>query len=517
MKERSEVLREEPAGREGMSEPVLIEVRELDKSFGAVHALDRVSLDIRAGEVHALIGENGSGKSTLIKIIAGALAPDRGEIRISGKSFNRLAPIDAIRHGIQVIFQDFSLFPNLSVAENVALNSELSKGSILVDWREVRKVAVNAVRELSVDLELDALVEDLPVADRQLTAICRALLQDARLIIMDEPTTALSRREVDALYSVVERLTSRGVAILFVSHRLDEVCRIADRISVLRNGQKVGEATAGGFDQATLARLMTGRRLDRSGRGGSSENTSVGPALLTVAGLGRAGRYRDISFEMRTGEILGLTGRLGSGQTALALGLFGLLPYHLGRVSVDGKGVRIRNVGDALRLGIGYVPEDRLTEGLFPGHSVGVNLGVTLLERLANFLGWSDREALGRQTLRWAEAVGIPAAVTGRPVRSLSGGNQQRVVLARWLAVSPRILLLNNPTAGVDVGSKYDLHRMIREEARRGTGVLLISDDLPELLDNCDRILMMRNGRIVEELQGRLDEHQLYEHVTGDP
>ncbi len=500
-----------------MSKAVLVEVRELEKSFGAVRALDGVSLAVQSGEVHALIGENGSGKSTLIKIIAGAVAPDRGAIRIDGEAFRRLSPIDAIRHGIQVIFQDFSLFPNLSVAENIALNSELSKGRIMVDWREVRRIAVAAVQELNVDLDLDALVEDLPVAGKQLAAICRALLQDARLIIMDEPTTALSRKEVEALYVVIERLTRKGVAILFVSHRLDEVCRIADRISVLRNGRKAGEGEAGKFDPVSLAQLMTGRRLDRSGKRASSEWASEGPALLRVGGLGREGGYSDISFDMGRGEVLGLTGRLGSGQTELALGLFGLLPYHRGRISIAGQEVEIRHVGDALRLGIGYVPEDRLTEGLFLGHSVGTNLVVGLLERLASALGWSDRRATRRQMLRWADAVGISAPVVDHPVGSLSGGNQQRVVLARWLAVSPRVLLLNNPTAGVDVRSKYDLHQMIREEARRGTGVLLISDDLPELLDNCHRILLMRNGRIEEELRGdRLDEHQLYQRVTGD-
>jgi len=497
-----------------------IQVKGIEKSFAGTRALDGADLTVFPGEVHALVGENGSGKSTLIRVLAGTVIPDSGTIEVNGRVRDRLHPLEAVRLGIQVIYQDFSLYPNLSVAENLALNHFLARGRKLISPSEVRSIASAALGALGLDLDLDAPVEDLPVAGKQLVAICRAISEEARLIIMDEPTTALARREADSLFQVIARLKDRGVAILFVSHRLDDVSRVADRVTVLRNGRVVGVPDQRNLDPADLAYLMTGRKIGSlgadSGTGAAPGRPRLEPARLQVRQLTRIPEYREVSFEIAPGEILGLTGPLGSGQTALGLSLFGILSSSTGAVMIDGQERPIRDTTDAMNAGIGFVPEDRLTEGLFRRFSVGSNISVGLLDRFTGPAGLLNRKGLRREAAGQAEAVDISPVFQERPVEVLSGGNQQRVLLARWLAVSPRILILNNPTAGVDVSSKYELHRLFRKKADQGMGILWISDDLPELLENCARILIMRQGRIVETLESSgLDESILYRHVIG--
>lgn len=492
----------------------LLEVRDVTKSFAGVRALAGVSLHVRRGEIRCLVGENGCGKSTLIKVISGVYAPDSGTIRVNGKTFQRLTPIGAIHEGIQVIYQDFSLFPNLTVAENIALNRLLSEGRRFVSWREVHRIAREAIDRIGVQLDLNARVEDLSVASKQLVAISRALLQDARLIIMDEPTTALTQREVDSLFRVIRNLREKGISVLFVSHKLNEVLEIADHITVMRNGRVVADGEASEFDWAKLSYHMTGREV-RQARA-TSVVAAKGPALLRVEGLGLRGAFSDVSFALHRGEVLGITGLLGSGRTELAMALFGLRPADRGQIYIDDKPVAIRSVQDAIRHGIGYVPEDRLTEGLFLPQPIAKNVVVSIVDRLTNRWRLLDARAAAAEVDSWLSTLRIAAPSTAMPVQSLSGGNQQRVVLAKWLATAPRILILNGPTVGVDVGSKADIHATILRLAEQGIGVLLISDDIPELLNTCSRILVMRRGRIVQELEAaRVSESELAQVLTG--
>lgn len=506
-----------------MSEELLA-VKAVSKSFAGVRALEEVSLAIARGEIRCLVGENGSGKSTLIKVIGGVVVPDAGQIAIGGRTYRRLSPMGAIREGIQIIYQDFSLFPNLTAAENIALNYELEQGRRLVDWREVRRVAREALARIDVSIDLDANVEDLSVADKQLIAISRALLQDARLIIMDEPTTALTRREVTSLFRVVKGLQEKGISVLFVSHKLGEVLEIADKVTIMRNGRIVADGPASEFDWAKLAYFMTGRALREGGEGGGGEaaqgaesGEKVRPRpLLQVEEFGLKGSFAGVSFALYPGEILGVTGLLGSGRTELAMALVGLRPADTGRMFLDGQPARIRSIPDAIRHGIGYVPEDRLTQGLFLVQSIGRNIAASTLDRFRRRLGLLDRAKLDGAVDGWVKSLAIATPSPLLPVQSLSGGNQQRVVLAKWLATEPRILILNGPTVGVDIGSKADIHATIRELARQGMGVLIISDDIPELLATCHRILVMRRGRIVEELAGgSIDENELAAKLTG--
>ncbi len=486
-----------------------IVVKNVSKTFAGVHALKNVSLTINQGEIRCLVGENGSGKSTLIKVIAGVHKPDDGEIFIDGNLHKRLHPIEAIRQGIQIIYQDFSLFPNLTVAENLALNHELEQGARLVNWKKVRRIAGEAIDRIGVKLNLDAYVEDLSVADKQLVAISRAILHDAKLIIMDEPTTALTHKEVDALFGVIKNFQQDGISTLFVSHKLQEVLEISEYVTIIRNGENVADGAIENFDRGKLVYHMTGRQLDESRYANTSETAARHPALA-VRQLGRTGGFEDISFELFPGEIVGITGLLGSGRTALALALFGVKPSDSGTLEVNGQSVKIRNVQDAIGHGIGYVPEDRLTEGLFLEQSIGRNIIISIVKRLANALGVIGRDSVNREIAGSIDFLSIKTPSPHLPVKTLSGGNQQRVVLAKWLATQGKVLILNGPTVGVDVGSKMDIHKTLRELTQQQMGILVISDDLPELLQNCHRILVMHKGRLVDELRDeRCNEEEL--------
>ena len=482
-----------------MTEEVL-RVERIYKRFGGVIALDDVSLSIHKGETCCLVGENGSGKSTMIKIISGVYTPDEGDLYINGRHYKKLTPIEAIREGIQVIYQDFSLFPNLSVAENIAINEQLAAGKKLVNWKEIYSIAREGLHKVNVSLPLDAIVGTLSTADRQLIAIIKAILAEARIIIMDEPTTALTRKEIDSLFRVIHDLKTHGISTLFVSHKLNEVVEIADRTVIFRNGKKVMDQDAKGLDIKTMEYYMTGREIDTT-QIILPETKKAQTPLLKVEKLSLRGVFSDVSFELMPKEILGITGLLGSGRTELALSLFGELPADEGRIFIEGKDVKIRSIGDALKLGIAYVPDDRVTQGLFLPQSIGNNLLATIVDRLITRSGFIKNKQAQQTQEQWIKQLEIKTPSRELPVESLSGGNQQRVVLAKWLASQPKILILNGPTVGVDVGSKAEIHQLIRQVADQGIGILLISDDLPELLQTCHRILLMRNGRIVEEFQ----------------
>lgn len=478
----------------------IVSARGINKSFGGVPALTDVSIDLIPGEVHCLAGENGCGKSTLIKIISGAERPDSGEIVIDGVSHVQINAHAAIQGGIQVIYQDFSLFPNLTVAENIVLTAEVARGRRLYSPGSVRPKAKAILQELDVDLDLDREVGGLSVADKQLTAICRALVNDARAIIMDEPTTALTHTEVSRLFALVERLRARGVALMFVSHKLEEVLAISQRLTIMRSGRQVVSGPTADFDQRTISQYMTGREVDESRI--VSDLDLAAPLALEVTNLSLAGAYKDVSFGLRRGEILGVTGLLGSGRTEIAESLFGVTPADQGEIRVAGAVVSIRTIQNAVEAGIGYVPEDRLSQGLFLEKSIADNIVAASLDSHRTRWGTLSRTETAATIKRYFVGLKINAPNAQAPVRTLSGGNAQRVVLAKWLATAPTVLMLNGPTVGVDIGSKEEILQLLRVEAAKGMSVIVISDDAPELVAACHRVVVIKQGRLTHILEG---------------
>lgn len=492
----------------------LLRLEHISKRFAGVKALDDVSFNINRGEVRGLVGENGSGKSTMIKIIAGVYEPDEGDIYINGNHYKRLTPIVSIREGIQVIYQDFSLFPNLTVAENIGINRVISKGGRVVNWKEVYESAKKGLARVGTDIPLDALAGELSTADRQIIAIARALLEDARLIIMDEPTTALTQREIEYLFKTIKSLKARGISILFVSHKLNEIKEIADRILIFRDGKKVLDQEAKGLDIKTMEYYMTGREIDTSSIAYSEPEETL--SLLKVENLTLDPYFSGVSFELKPKEVLGITGLLGSGRTELALSLFGELPAESGKIWLEGKEVSITRIQDAIGKEIGYVPEDRIKEGLFLEQSISNNIIVTIADRIASKVGVISNKSKLKTAEEWVSKLEIKTPSVENPVSSLSGGNQQRVVLAKWLAGNPKILILNGPTVGVDVGSKAAIHELIRNLAKQGMGIILISDDIPELMQTCNRILLMRKGKVVESFRREeTSEEELHQHLVA--
>lgn len=477
-----------------------LELRAISKQFGGVHALEEVDFSVEAGEIHCLAGENGSGKSTLIKIISGVQPPEPGgRITILGQELHGLTPSESIRRGIQVIYQDLSLFINLTVAENIAAG--LHRGVHLVSRRAIRRVALAAIERIGVALDPDAFVADLPIAQRQLVAICRAMAGDAKLVIMDEPTASLTRREVNSLLALALELKRRGISVMFVSHRLDEVLEIADRVTVLRNGQKVGTYAAADMTGERLGELMTGKVFNyrtRDVRTDAAQN-QAGETVLSVDRLSRLGDYRDITLEVRAGEILGITGRLGSGRTELALSLFGMNPPDSGEIHVRGRRLMGRDPREAIRNGIAYVSEDRLGLGLVMQQSIGANLTLAVLGSLAARFGLVPETRRDDIVSHWVDELGIKVSNTRNAVGTLSGGNQQRVVLAKWLATRPSLLILDSPTVGVDIGAKDGIYGIVQKLAHAGLAVIMISDEIPEVFYQTDRVLIMREGRLTAE------------------
>ncbi len=474
-----------------------LQLRSISKSYVGVRALKGVDFSIREGEIHCLVGENGSGKSTLIKIISGILHPDSGEILIMGRTMDHMEAAASLARGIRVIYQDLSLFPNLTVAENIAISELEDERTAFINWNAVRRIARAAMDRIKVDMDPAALVGELPIGLQQLVAICRALTRDLKLLILDEPTASLTKPDIDSLLKVVRDLQASGIAILFVSHKLNEIFEVAERVTVLRDGESVGTLPRAELTNEKLVSLMTGRTITETR---FSYSAAGKPALIEVRSLSKKNNFQDVSFRLSAGEIVGITGLIGSGRTELALALFGISPAESGEILINGKPVKIASVQDAVNAGIAYVPENRLVQGLIMKQSVADNVIAAILDRLLTSMRLVDPKKRKHKAAEWIKALDIRLSDTGVAVQTLSGGNQQRVVIAKWLATEPRILVLDGPTVGIDVMAKSSIHSSIRELAAAGMGVLLISDEIPEVVNNCNRILIMRSGRIRREV-----------------
>ena len=473
----------------------LLQLDHISKQFGGVKALDDVRFDIRRGEVLCLAGENGCGKSTLIKIISGVHQPEPGAAMLfNGRSVEGLNPAAARALGIQVIWQDLALFPEMTVAENIAFESNLGARPRLVNYGRMKAAAVRILGRLGVKLDLHAPLRTLPIAQRQIVAVARALVAEATLVFMDEPTASLSQAETNALLAVVRRLSAEGIAVVFVSHRLAEVLDVCSRVTVLRDGRLVGTFPTEGMTQTRLTQLMTGKSFDYAVQ---KRDLSGAPVVLSVENLSRAPDYADVSLTIRRGEIVGLTGRLGSGRTELALSLFGMAPASAGTVTLEGRPVRFASNREAIRAGVAYVSEDRLQLGLVQPQSISDNTAITVLDSLLGPGRLISARRQGALVASWVHDLGVKIGHPAHAVSTLSGGNQQRIVLAKWLATNPKLLILDSPTVGVDVGARAGIFAIVHKLAEAGMAILLISDEIPEVYFNADRILHMRDGRIV--------------------
>lgn len=477
-----------------MTAAALLEMRGIRKSFPGVHALEGVDLDLHAGEVLALVGENGAGKSTLIKVLGGAVMPDAGTIRIGGEATAGADPVAARRAGVAIIYQEFNLVPALSVRENILLGLERSAGFVPAGDERIRTRALLDLLGLAVDP--DAPCRTLSVAGQQVVEIAKALAADARILVMDEPTAALSQHEVDALFSVIASLKRRGIGVIYVSHRLDEIEAIADRVMVLRDGRHVATRAAQDVSRRELIELMVGRVLEQEF---PRREPRIGPARLVVRSLRREPQVRDVSFTVGRGEILGLAGLVGSGRTETARLLFGADRLAGGSIELDGRPLAIRCPQDAIRAGICLLTEDRKTQGLILGQSVLRNFGLPNLGRFAS-AGWIDATRERAAFAGHASRMRLRDNAADRPAATLSGGNQQKVVLAKWLESGAEVFIFDEPTRGVDVGAKFEIYGLMNDLAAAGKAVIMISSELPEVLGMADRILVMHEGRIAGEI-----------------
>lgn len=489
----------EAAGPTVASPPhVVLAVRGIRKSFSGVEVLHGVDFTLRRGEVHGIVGQNGAGKSTLVKIIDGAYTGDSGEIEIDGVPLTRGAPGESRRRGIAMVFQEFSLIPSMPVGHNVVLTREPTGRTGLIDDREVRRRARTALARVGADIDPDRLVEDLPVGSRQLVEIAKAISQDASILILDEPTASLTATEIQALTAAIRRLTADGISVIYISHHLDELVAICDRVTVLRDGAVTLVAEAGDVTLASIIEHMLGRSLESALAYEGRDIDRTAASLLRVTGL-RNNRLDDVSFELHPGEILGIAGLLGSGRSELLRAIFGIDRLDAGSIEMGGRAVRLRSPKEALDAGIALIPEDRARAGLVRDHSVGHNILMAAWRRFARASLIDDRAAT-RAARRLMDQLQIRATGLDQEVRSLSGGNQQKVVVAKNLTVDPSVLLLDDPTVGVDVGSKREILMEVRDLARNGKGIVLVSSEFEELSGVADRVLLLRDGAVVRVL-----------------
>ncbi|MFO1511760.1 MAG: sugar ABC transporter ATP-binding protein [Verrucomicrobiota bacterium] len=490
----------------------LLQLSSVTKSFGAVRALKGVSFDLQAGEVHALLGENGAGKSTLIKVITGAHQPDGGSMEINGQRVAHLTPASAHKFGIACIYQQPALFPDLTVAENIGLRLESVAVLRRVNWASRRQRAAELLQRIGAEISPEAEVRALSMPEQQMVEIACAIGAGARLVIMDEPTASLTQKEQHLLFAVVKDLRASGVGVIYISHRLEEIFQLADRVTVLRDGESVGTSKVKDMNEASLIKLMVGREVSHIYPPAESE---PGAVVLELKGLCcAAGGVSNVSLTVCAGEILGLAGLVGAGRTELARVLFGITPADSGEVILNGQPVRISSPQEAVGRGIAYVPEDRRRHGVILEMPIAHNMTMAIHWRIfpGTWLHFGPEKQLALDFIR---DLGVKAYGPEAPGGSLSGGNQQKVSLARWLATKPKLLILDEPTQGVDVGAKSEIHKIIRQLAREGLAVLMISSDLPEVLGMSDRIAVMRGGTIAATLPGKSDAHIVMAAALG--
>jgi rhamnose transport system ATP-binding protein len=469
----------------------IVQVQNVSKSFGGVQALKEVHFEIFSGEVHALLGENGAGKSTLIKIITGVQQPDSGQLFLEGKPIHFANTREAQTHGVAAIYQEPSLFPDLDLAENIFVGRQ-PQSRRGVDWKRMYQEASLLLQRLGSSLDPRTKARELSVAQQQVVEIARALSINAKVLIMDEPTSSLTQGEVEELFTIVRQLKAAGTAIVFISHRLEELFALADRVTILRDGTYVGTQPMANVTTEDLIRMMVGRNLDQLF---PKQAVTAGEVILQVEGLTVEGTFSDVSFELRRGEIVGMAGLIGAGRTNVARAIFGIEPATAGTIKLDGKPVAIKSPETAMKLGIGYVPEDRKEQGLVLEMNIAQNITLPILKRFAR-LGWLNSKNELETAKTSSKQLEVKMAGVDQQAGQLSGGNQQKVVLAKWLGTKPRVLILDEPTRGIDVGTKAAVHQLMSSLAAEGIAILMISSELPEILGMSDRILVMRAGRL---------------------
>jgi rhamnose transport system ATP-binding protein len=473
----------------------ILQMTNISKNFAGVHALRGVSFDLKPGEVHALLGENGAGKSTLVKIITGVHQPDSGEISIDGSLVHFGDAHESRQAGIAAIYQELSLFPDLNVAENIFVGRQLTTRFGGINWRKLYAEAGALLASLNVKLDLKQKARNLSIAQQQMVEIARAFSINARILLMDEPTSSLTLNEVAELFTLVRRLRDEGKSIIFISHRLEELFELADRVTVLRDGAYVGTRSVKEVTRDDLIRMMVGRTISNLY---PKQEVKAGAVALKVQGLTLPGVFNDISFEVRKGEIVGMAGLVGAGRTDVACSIFGVAPAASGSISIDGRPVQINSPRQAIELGLAYVPEDRQKQGLIPEMNIVSNISLPVLQQYASG-GWLHSKAERTATFNAARQMELRANNIWQKARELSGGNQQKIVLAKWLATQPRILILDEPTRGIDVGTKAAVHALMSQLAGEGMAILMISSELPEILGMSDRVIVMHEGRITAQ------------------
>ncbi len=471
----------------------LLEVENVRKAFPGVLALDNVSFRLKRGHVHALMGENGAGKSTLMKIVAGIYEPDSGSFRLKGQEIHLTSPLDALQYGIAMIHQELNLMNYMTVAENIWIRREPLNGLGFVRHKEMRRRTKELFDRLDIRIDPEAEVRDLSVANRQMVEIAKAVSYDSDILIMDEPTSALTEKEVAHLFRIIRTLKAQGTGIIYITHKMNELFEIADEVSVFRDGKFVGEHAAADVTRDDIIKLMVGRKITQMF---PKQTVPIGDVMLSVKNLTLEGRFRDVSFDLRKGEILGLAGLVGSGRSNVAETLFGVTPATSGTISIEGREIVIRNPGVAMDAGMAFLTEDRKESGCFLLLSVMDNMQIAVLRHNHVRAGFVMEKAIEALCLEQKASLTVRTPDLDEPVLNLSGGNQQKVLIARWLMTHPRILILDEPTRGIDVGAKAEIHRLISELAADGVAVLMISSEMPEVLGMSDRVLVMHEGRM---------------------
>ncbi len=480
----------------------ILAVQNIYKSFIGVQALKDISISINPGEIHCLAGENGCGKSTLIKCISGVYTPDSGTIILNGHTYSSLTPRQAMKEGVQVIYQDLSLFQHMTVAENIAIGKLRFENKKMINWKEINIIAEEQLKKVGVEMDLSQTIGETSLANRQLTAICRALAQDAKILFMDEPTTALTKKEVSQLLKVIMGLKNKGLAVVFISHKLDEVFSVADVISIFRNGNKIGDFKTEELDEKKLSYYMTGREVEYPRYQRKYKDNAP---ILEINQLTRKGQYQDISLAVRPGDIIGLTGLLGSGRTELAMSLFGLNPTQSGSIRMDGREIKITSPMVAKKHGIALLPEDRFTQGLFMERKIKENITSAIVEDISKHRRL-DKKKEDTLADRYVKELKVRTPSINTIVGTLSGGNQQKVVIGKWIANQPRVFIMDTPTVGIDIGSKAEIYEQIHKFADEGMAILFISDEIPEILANCNRVMILSGGKCVKILEEELKE-----------